>query len=446
MLKTTLLLYLSSTLGLASPIEKRQSTCSNFGGYQCSGASLQQCAYGAGNVLGWTTIQTCGAGTVCSVSGYIGCVAGSPSAVQPSSTSKTFTGATTSPISKTPLSSTATPVKSSTTLPPTSSTNKPTTTAPPTTRASPLPTGGTSGPNKYKIVSYWGAHPTGGEQNLKVYCDTKAYSIINLSFIDKILPKVSLSADITQRPNGYGLPQIATDVLYCQSIGVKIGVSVGGYVGSVGLTSGGSAVAQDLWDNFLGGSTPLANRVLPGVVLDGVDLDIESATGNNAGYAQLANQLRNLVVASGKDYYISAAPQCVIPDASMDYTLKNGWFDFVAVQFYSSGCGIGFAGPVNGPNYDNNASVWNSGQGDWLHQTTLWPNKNVKLLVGFPASSSGGNFGGEVDPSPYVKQYVPTWAAENPSAFGGLMWWDTFWMGLTPAGPSQYVTLLNSLP
>ncbi|KAI8620880.1 glycoside hydrolase superfamily, partial [Chytriomyces sp. MP71] len=210
---------------------------------------------------------------------------------------------------------------------------------------------------------------------------------------------------------------IAADILYCQSIGVKIGVSVGGYVGSVGLATGGAAVAKDLWDNFLGGSTPLAKRTLPGVVLDGVDLDIETATGNNAGYAQLTSQLRSLIVASGQNYYISAAPQCVIPDANMDYTLKNGWFDFVTVQFYSSGCG-------NGPNYDNNASVWNNGQGSWLSQTALWPNKNVKLIVGFPASSSAGNFGGDADPWLYVKQYVSTWAAENPNVFGGLMWWD----------------------
>ncbi|KAJ3076482.1 hypothetical protein HDU98_002926 [Podochytrium sp. JEL0797] len=52
-------------------------SCS-FGAYQCSGSTtLQQCAYGPGNVLAWTTALTCSTGTVCSTSGYIGCVAGS---------------------------------------------------------------------------------------------------------------------------------------------------------------------------------------------------------------------------------------------------------------------------------------------------------------------------------------------------------------------------------
>ncbi|KAJ3076481.1 hypothetical protein HDU98_002925 [Podochytrium sp. JEL0797] len=52
-------------------------SCS-FGAYQCSGSTtLQQCSYGTGNVLSWANVQTCSTGTVCSTSGYIGCVAGS---------------------------------------------------------------------------------------------------------------------------------------------------------------------------------------------------------------------------------------------------------------------------------------------------------------------------------------------------------------------------------
>ncbi|KAJ3062400.1 Chitinase 1, partial [Podochytrium sp. JEL0797] len=232
---------------------------------------------------------------------------------------------------------------------------------------------------------------------------------------------------------------IAADVLHCQSLGIRVGVSIGGGVGSVGLAAGtGASVAQNLWNNFMGGNTSLANRVLPGVILDGIDLDIESANGNNAGYAELANALRDLIVTSGKLYYISAAPQCPIPDANMDYTLKNGWFDFVSVQFYSALCGISFSGPQQGPNYaDNsdNSSIWNHGAGSWMTQTTFWPNKNAKLMVGFPANGNAGNFGAS-DPMASVQANVPGWRALNPSIFGGLMWWDAYWMGLT--APSSY--------
>ncbi|KAJ3072003.1 Chitinase 1 [Podochytrium sp. JEL0797] len=314
--------------------------------------------------------------------------------------------------------------------------------APPTTTTAVTPPP-VAGNYTNQIVTYWGAHPTAGELPLATYCNLNVYTIIQLSFITGLNP-VSFDTDITQRPN-QNMAAIAADILHCQSLGIRVGISIGGAVGSVGLGVGkGAPIAQDIWNNFLGGSTPLANRVLPGVILDGIDIDVESNDGaNNAGYAELTNSLRALIVASGKPYYISAAPQCPIPDANMDYTLKNGWFDFVSVQFYSALCGIGFSGPQQGPNYADNSSVWNHGAGSWMTQTTLWPNKNVKLVVGFPANGNAGNFGAS-DPMASVQANVPGWKALNPSIFGGLMWWDAFWMGLT--APASYKTFLNSLP
>ncbi|KAI9206831.1 glycoside hydrolase superfamily, partial [Polychytrium aggregatum] len=274
--------------------------------------------------------------------------------------------------------------------------------------------------NYVDVVSYWGAHPTAGELPLRSYCDLNVYTIIHLSFIDHLSP-AGFDSDITQR----NMTAIAQDVLYCQSKGIRIGISVGGALGSVAVSSDatGISIANDLWNNFLAGTTPLSQRAIPGVIFDGVDFDIEAGGSGNNGYAAMTNTLRSYIVASGRDIYISAAPQCPIPDANMDYTLRNGWFDFVAVQFYSAPCGLGFSGSPNGPNYADNSSIWDHGAGSWMAQVPNWQNWNAKLMVGFPASSSAGNYGGGDIPT-LLKQYVPGWQALNPTVFGGLMWWD----------------------
>ncbi|KAJ3027349.1 UNVERIFIED_CONTAM: Chitinase 1 [Siphonaria sp. JEL0065] len=515
------------SVAFASPIQKRQVACSSNGQWVCTGQALQQCTYGAGGVLVLTTIQNCGAGTYCTVGGFVGCAVGTPpsttvggvtSTVAPSTTVQVPTTSTTTTITTAvvtgnlpacypawvsttpysggakvsynnvnyvaswweqgtspdqkgdggwasqgpcgtgPASSTTTtttvPIKSSTTTTTTSaaiSTTAPTsvfTSSTTTTTTAKSTT--TSVPGNYSnlIVGYWGAHPSAGELTLRAYCDLRAYDIIHLSFIDALAPVARFSSDITARPAPQTMASLAADILHCQSLGIRIGAAVGGAIGSIGLGTGkGKPIANDLWNNFMGGSTPLANRVLPGVVLDGIDLDVESSDGStNAGYAELANELRSLIVASGKPFFISAAPQCPIPDANMDYTLKNGWFDFVSVQFYSAPCGLGFSGSPNGPNYADNSSIWNHGQGSWMTQASLWPNKNVKLMVGFPASASAGNYGGG-DVMSLVKQYVPGWKALNPNVFGGLMWWDCYWSYIAgPGVAASFKSYLNSLP
>ncbi|KAJ3076780.1 hypothetical protein HDU98_000080 [Podochytrium sp. JEL0797] len=75
MMLVPLLLTIGS-LTSAGPIERRQTSACTFGAYQCSGQILQQCAYGSGNTLSWSNAQTCGTGTICTVSGYVGCIAG----------------------------------------------------------------------------------------------------------------------------------------------------------------------------------------------------------------------------------------------------------------------------------------------------------------------------------------------------------------------------------
>ncbi|KAJ3074173.1 hypothetical protein HDU98_011925 [Podochytrium sp. JEL0797] len=116
----------------ASPIDRRQTTCT-FGAYQCSGANVQQCAYGADSTLSWTTVQACASGTVCSASGYVGCLPGSA----PATTTAAVVPTTTIAVPKTTATTSAaiiTSAKTTAVVPPTSAAT--TTPAAPKTTAS----------------------------------------------------------------------------------------------------------------------------------------------------------------------------------------------------------------------------------------------------------------------------------------------------------------------
>lgn len=129
-----------------------------------------------------------------------------------------------------------------------------------------------------------------------------------------------------------------------------------------------------------------------------------------------ANQLRTLMDAdTSKTYYLSAAPQCVYPDAA-DGEMLNGAvsFDFIWVQFYNNFCGLQNFQDGSTTQNDFNFDVWDT----WAKNTSL--NKNVKVFLGIPANSGAAGSGYEsgstlADIITYSKTF---------SSFGGVMMWD----------------------
>lgn len=114
-------------------------------------------------------------------------------------------------------------------------------------------------------------------------------------------------------------------------------LSLGGGGGTYGFTSDTQAesFADTIWNLFLGGSS--STRPFGTAVLDGVDLDIEQ--GGSTGYPAFINRMRTHYASdTSKKYYITGAPQCVYPDASLGPTLNSAWFDMVMVQFYNNPC------------------------------------------------------------------------------------------------------------
>ena len=129
-----------------------------------------------------------------------------------------------------------------------------------------------------------------------------------------------------------------------------------------------------------------------------------------------AHKLREYFSADGsKKYYLTAAPQCVYPDAA-DGPMLDGtvWFDAIWVQFYNNHCGLQNFNPGASFQTTFNFDRWDA----WAHQTSK--NPDVRVYIGVPASpnAAGSGYQSVSDLTPII-DYAATF-----SSFGGVMMWD----------------------
>lgn len=87
----------------------------------------------------------------------------------------------------------------------------------------------------------------------------------------------------------------------------------------------------------------------------------------------------------GKKYYLSAAPQCVFPDAADGTTLDAVAFDLVLVQFYNNWCET-----FNFQVGSSTQSAFNFGV--WDNWAKSSKNPAVKVFLGFPANTGRGRW------------------------------------------------------
>nr|ALP46630.1 chitinase [Zea mays] len=251
------------------------------------------------------------------------------------------------------------------------------------------------------IAVYWGQN--GNEGSLADACNSGLYAYVNIAFLTTFgngqTPVLNLAGHCD--PGSGGCTGQSSDIQTCQSLGIKVLLSIGGAIGSYGLSSTDDAnsVADYLWDNFLGGSG--SSRPLGAAVLDGIDFDIENRP--SAHYDDLANALK------GKgSVLLTAAPQCPYPDASLGPALQTGQFDNVWIQFYNNpGCAY-----ANGDD-TNLVSAWNT----WTSSITAG-----SFYLGVPASPQAGS--GYIDPGTLTGTVIP--AIRGIGNYGGIMVWDRF--------------------
>ena len=150
--------------------------------------------------------------------------------------------------------------------------------------------------------------------------------------------------------------------------------------------------------------------------VDGFDLDFEAVFEN---VAHFVTQLRALMDAdkakTGKDWLLTAAPQCPYPDQA-DKSFLEGciYLDAIWVQFYNNKCGLQSFQANSSQQSFFNFATWDN----WARNISK--NKSIRVFLSVPGSQSAATngFKSALDLQPileYCKQF--------PS-FGGVMVWD----------------------
>ncbi|KAL2922150.1 Acidic endochitinase [Bienertia sinuspersici] len=124
------------------------------------------------------------------------------------------------------------------------------------------------------ISIYWGQN--GFEGTLNQTCATGKYKFVNVAFLNVFgsgqTPSLNLAGHCN--PSVGGCTNVGPQVEYCQSLGIKVMLSLGGAIGNYSFTSKKDAMnfACYLWDNFLGGTSSF--RPLGNAMFDGIDFAI----------------------------------------------------------------------------------------------------------------------------------------------------------------------------
>ena len=142
--------------------------------------------------------------------------------------------------------------------------------------------------------------------------------------------------------------------------------------------------------------------------LDGIDFDIE--TGDSAHYDELATFLSRYSAQGKKKVYLTAAPQCPYPDASLGPALRTGLFDNVWVQFYNNPRCEYAAGNVS-----RLESAWDT----WTSSV----NVSGGIYLGVPASTAAAG-SGYVSPADLTSAVLPV--VKAASNYGGIMVWSRY--------------------
>ena len=175
------------------------------------------------------------------------------------------------------------------------------------------------------------------QKPLQFFCNDDSIDIIQIAFVN-VFPDQSggypgtnignqCGSETYKNANGSSslllsnCPGIGPDITYCQSIGKKVLLSLGGAIpNNQHLKSDVTAVefATFLWEAFGPEDTSKTTpRPFGSAVVDGFDFDIENvlAPGEDAGdldrgYGTMVNTLRTLYETDkSKSYYVSAAPR-----------------------------------------------------------------------------------------------------------------------------------------
>ncbi|TKA66283.1 hypothetical protein B0A49_07809 [Cryomyces minteri] len=286
------------------------------------------------------------------------------------------------------------------------------------------------------VAVYYGVTPLTTAGGLLTLCENPNVDIVNLAFLMTFFgpssyPTInfgpgctgSTSAQQASVPGLMNCTTLAPEIVACQQIGKKVLVSLGGAVASTSFVSDDQATefAATLWSLF--GTGTIENPDLrpfgPNVVVDGFDIDNENH--DTSHYEAFAAALRAQFATDPiKPHYLSAAPQCPRPDASIPLgAMRHA--DFIWVQFFNNPvCDLSGAGFVDAfAAWSADLSNGTAGSGHTTNYTT--PLGVPRLFVGAGAWPGAGS--GYVEGAGLAT--VVSEARElNTGMLGGMMLWD----------------------
>lgn len=302
------------------------------------------------------------------------------------------------------------------------------------------------------VAVYYGQSPATENVTLDQVCQDKNVDIVILAFLKTSIgpggyPTVDFGGACGGDPsaaanasNATGLPscpELARNIITCQSLGKKVLLSLGGANGTMNFTSDAQAItfAWTIWNLFGGGDTTSDLRPLGPVKVDGFDIDNENNSTEH--YNTLVSAIRKIYADDKtKQYYISAAPQCPRPDASIPLPAMQT-MDFVFVQFYNNedaGCDLGQ------PGFVDSFTAWSK---DLSGNSTV-PGKGPKLYVGVPACPGTDCAGtGYVDAAT-MGTVIKSAQAAGVGNFGGVMLWDAAEAKMNVGNGSDYLQVVKS--
>lgn len=277
------------------------------------------------------------------------------------------------------------------------------------------------------VAVYYGTTPATTSDGLLALCSNTNVDIVILSFVFSFFdangyPSIDFgpgcsgqtSAQATTAPGLKDCSVLAPEIAACQDQGKKVLVSPGGYNSNTSFTSDAQArdFASTLW-NLFGPGEELDPGLRPfggtDVVIDGFDIDNENHSTEY--YETFASALREQFDNDdSKTFYLSAAPQCPIPNESIPLgALRQA--DFVWVQFYNNpSCNL------DSPSFEQSFQNWSR-----LLAEGTQGGREPRLFIGTAGFEGAGS--GYVDgPGLFHKiRNVPDLHVDN---FGGVMLWD----------------------
>ncbi|KAI9784510.1 MAG: hypothetical protein M1816_000830 [Peltula sp. TS41687] len=305
------------------------------------------------------------------------------------------------------------------------------------------------------LAVYWGQGADQGR--LSQVCQQASNDIIALAFLH-IFPDQGAGGypgtnfgnacgpGYFTTPNGTesqllsGCADIAQDIALCQSLGKKILLSIGGATPPTSMINDDTSAvkfADFVWGAFgpkrhdWTGPRPFGDAAV-----DGFDFDIEH--NGPGGYAAMITRLRRLYQTDlSKRYYISGAPQCVIPDAQLSDAIKRSWFDFIFVQWYNTeSCSA--RAYINGAN----RQIFD----DWVQVVETSFNPNAKIFIGLPADSTTAVWNPTFYLNPTeVATVVNDFRTKHPRQFGGVMLWEARASDLNPVNGKSFAAACKAI-